>query len=241
VAFSLSNLPGWTNVPLKDYFERALLLPTLVGNDANLAALGEHRFGAGRGCSDMIYITISTGIGGGVISDGKLFLGADGFAGELGHITIDPNGPRCNCGNVGCLEMLASGTAMAREARVALAAGKTSRLLDLAGGDPEAITAATVAQAFSLGDSVAEQIIHRAGVYIGIGVVTMLHLFNTRRVVLGGGVSNIGEPFFAVIQRTVKEYAITKARRYVRIVPAVLGDDVGLLGAAALVLGQQAK
>ncbi len=240
ILYAPANLPGWNGTPLKSYFERTFGITTHAGNDANLAALGEHRFGAGRGCPDMIYMTISTGIGGGVIADGKVFVGADGFAGEVGHQTIDVNGPRCNCGNIGCLEVMASGTAMARDARAAVAAGEPSVMLDLAGGDPAAITGETIARAAAMGDALAARIIERAGNFIGVGIVNLIHLFNPRLIVLGGGVTNIGEPLFAAIQRIVNERAFAIMRKDVRIVRAALGDDVGLLGAAALALGQDA-
>lgn len=239
ILYSPANLPGWHNVPLRDYVQHAFALPALIGNDANLAALGEHRFGAGRGCDDMIYMTISTGIGGGVICGGKLFNGGSGFAGEVGHHTIDANGPLCNCGNIGCLEMLASGTGMARAAHAALAAGEPSLILDLAGGDPAAITAETIARAAAQGDALAQRIIEQTGVYVGVGVINLLHLFDTNLFVLGGGVSNIGEPLFGAIRRTVSARSFTIKRKNVPIVAAALGDDVGLLGAAALVFGQE--
>jgi glucokinase len=240
VALSQSNLPGWQGAPLRQYFEDAFQLPTAIGNDANLAALAEQRYGAGKGASHLIYITISTGIGGGIISDGRIYSGADGFAGEVGHHTIDVHGPRCNCGNLGCLEVLASGTAMARDARSAIAAGRPSQILGLAGGDLAAISPVTIAKAAGMGDVLGHEIIDRAGTYIGFGLVNLIHLFNPRLFVIGGGVSNIGEPLFSAIRRTVAEHGIGPMSDGVRIVPAALGDDSGLLGAAALVLDRQA-
>jgi glucokinase len=230
------NLTGWADVPLREQLQRALGLPTEVGNDANLAALAEHRFGAGIGARHMIYITISTGIGGGIIVDGRLLLGAQGFAGEIGHCTIDVDGPRCKCGNVGCLETLASGPALARAAQAALAAGEPSVMVALAGGRPEAISGETIAAAARSGDRLALQIIDQAGVYIGAGMVNLMHLFNPELFVLGGGVSNMGEPLFSAIRRTIEERALAMIRHGMRIVPAALGDDAGLLGAAALIL-----
>jgi len=238
IVYTPANLPGWDEIPLKSYFEKAFGIATYAGNDANLAALGEQRFGAGQGCSDMIYITISTGIGGGIVSGGKLLVGADGFAGEVGHMTIDVNGPRCNCGNIGCLEVMASGPSMARDARAAITAGERSLILSLADGKPEAIAAEHIAQAAAQGDALAARIIARAGGYIGVGIRNLIHLFNPRLFVLGGGVTNIGEPLFAAIQRTVDAGPFAIMRRDLRIVRAQLGDDVGLLGAAALVFGK---
>ncbi len=236
--FSPPNMPGWEHVPLKQYIEERFGRPTLVGNDANLAALGEHRFGAGRGVNDMIYLTISTGIGGGVILGGKLFVGAHGFAGEVGHQTVEARGPRCNCGNIGCLEIMASGPAIAREARSAIAAGEATSMLELAGGKVEAITGEHITQAALAGDALARSLYARAGFYIGVGIVNLIHLFNPDLFVLGGGVTNAGELLFAPIRQTVDERAIPIMRKGVRIERAELRDDVGLLGATALVLQQ---
>jgi len=235
IAFSPVNLPGWEDVRLKDVMESRFKCPTRVGNDANLAALGEYRFGAGRGSRNMIYLTISTGIGGGIINEGQLVLGRRGFAGEVGHCTIDANGPRCRCGNLGCLEAMASGSALARDARAAIADGQASLMLRLAGGDPNAIDGEIIAQAVVRGDDLAKRLVDRAGVYIGIAIVNLMYIFDTELFVLGGGVSNLGDPLFAAIKRTVAERALPVARQDVPIVPAALGDDAGLLGAAALV------
>jgi glucokinase len=236
VLLTSPNLLSWYNTPLKDMFEKELQLPVWVGNDANLAALGEHRFGAGAGSDDLIYITVSTGIGGGVITGGKLLTGASGFAGELGHMTIDLNGPRCKCGNVGCLEVMASGTAIARLALERLSRGETSAIADLVAGDLTKVTAKVVGEAASSGDAVARAVMHTAATNLGIGIVNFVHIFNPELVIIGGGVSQSGELLFDPVRQVVAERAI---RDYtVRIVPAMLGDDCGLLGAVALVAGE---
>jgi glucokinase len=236
------NLPGWKNIPLKDLMEQEFALPAFVGNDANLAALAEQRFGAGQGVGDLIYLTVSTGIGGGVIMDNKLLLGAHGFAAELGHQTIEAHGPRCNCGNIGCLEALAAGPAIARNARELIQSGVATRIADLVGGDLDKITAKVVNQAAQEGDQVAIELFRQAGFYIGIGIVNLLHIFNPSLIIIGGSVAKAGDLLFEPIRATVRERAMASYYwEHTPIVPATLGDDVCLLGAVALVLLQEAQ
>jgi glucokinase len=234
VAVAPPNLPGWDRVPLRQEIEDALGITTALEKDANAAALGEHRFGAGRGVAHMIYVTVSTGIGGGLILDGKLYHGAVGMAGEIGHMTLLPNGPRCGCGNRGCLEALASGPAIARQARERVAHGVPTRIADLAGGDLERITARLVAEAASQGDAEAQQILAEALNYLGIGMANLVNLFNPQLVVIGGGLANIGEPLFEAVRRAIGRHAYRAQAQAVRVVRAELGDHVGVLGAAAV-------
>ena len=234
VLLTSPNLLTWYNTPLKQMLERDLGVTVRVGNDANLAALGERRFGAGRGCDDLVYLTVSTGIGGGVITGGRLLVGSRGFAAELGHMTIDVNGPRCNCGNVGCLEVMASGTAIARFARERLSRGDVSTISEMVSGDLNRVTAQTVAEAAESGDQVAREIVQTAATNLGAGVVSLVHIFNPQVVIIGGGVSRAGDLIFEPVRRVVAERVMRDID--VRIVPAALGDDSGLLGAAALVL-----
>jgi glucokinase len=231
VIASAPNLPGWRDVPFKEIVEAALGLPAHVGNDANLAALGEHSYGAGRGDDDMIYLTVSTGIGGGIIADGRLVLGTAGLAGEPGHMTILPDGPPCNCGNTGCLEVLASGTAIGREARRRLAAGEASAL---AGQPIETVDAEDVVRAARAGDRLAAEVFGEAMGYLGVGVANLVHLFNPRAIIIGGGVSNAGDLLFHPVREAVRRRCMAAFRQDIRIIRAKLGDDVGLLGAAAL-------
>jgi glucokinase len=234
------NLPGWKSVPLKALLEREFGLPVVVGNDANLAALAEQRFGAGQGVSDLIYITVSTGIGGGIIAGNRLLLGAQGFAAEVGHQTIEAQGPRCKCGNVGCLEVLAAGPAIARCARELIRTGVGTAIADLVDGDLDKITARVVSQAAQAGDPVAIELFRQAGFYIGVGIVNLLHLFNPGLIVIGGGVAKAGALLFEPIRATVRERAMASYYwENTPIVPATLGDDVGLLGAVALVILQE--
>jgi glucokinase len=226
----------WHDVPLKDLLEKRLGIPVAVDNDANLAALGEYVYGAGRGEKDMVYITVSTGIGGGLILDGRLYHGAGFGAGEIGHMTIDPGGPRCNCGNSGCLEAMASGTAMAREARLLIESGRGRAILEAAGGDVCAVTAREVARAAAGGDDEARQIIINAGRALGTGVANVINLLNPALVVLGGGAMQVGPLIWETMEEEISRRALAAARRRVRLVPAELGPRSGLMGAVALAL-----
>lgn len=232
-----ANLSGWYDVPLVHIIEERFEMPTLLGNDANVAALAERRFGAAQGTANMIYMTVSTGIGGGIIVEGELLLGSDGLAGEVGHQTIDINGPSCNCGNTGCLETLAAGPAIARRTVDRLQAGAVSTIPELVKGDLDEVTAAVVSKAASGGDALAIEMLRVAGFYIGVGIVNLLHLFNPELIIIGGGVSKAGDFLFEPIRRTVSERAMDSMQSGVRILPAALGDDVVLLGAACLFLG----
>lgn len=233
------NLPGWEAISLTDRVEDEFDLPAFIGNDANVAALGEHRFGAGQGVDNLLYVTVSTGIGGGIISGGRLLVGARGFAGEVGHQTLDPDadGPMCGCGQPGHLEAFASGPAIARDARQAIRDGGQSAMTGLA-GSVEAITAETVAHAAARGDALALQILRRAAFYIGLGLTNLIHVIEPQRILIGGGVSQAGDLLFEPIRETVNQHLMSHVYQGVEIVPADLGDDVGLLGAVALVLSE---
>lgn len=237
VVYVAPNL-GWRNVPLKSRLEAALQLPVLIDNDANLAALGEQRFGAGQRVSPLICLTLGTGIGGGIIIDHQLYRGVSDGAGEVGHMTVEPDGPRCNCGNYGCLEVMASGSAIARLAREAVAQGRARGILTRAGGDPGKITARVVVHAATDGDEEARSIVERAGRYLGIGVANLINLFNPAMIVLGGGLVQSGPLLFAAMEREVERRAFGHLRQAVKIVPAQLGERAGALGAVALVLEQ---
>lgn len=239
IIYNPPNLPGWNALALKDRWEGEFGLPTCVGNDANLAGLGEHRFGAGRGVADMVYLTISTGIGGGIITNGRLLLGADGLAGEIGHTSVEARGRRCNCGNVGCLEVMASGPAIARQGARALRRGKAPGIGALVGENAAAVTAETVVEAARAGDAAARSIVERAGFYLGVGVVNLVHMLNPRLVVVGGGVAiGAGDMLLNPARAVVQQRAMPAFRRDLQLVPAALGDEAGLLGALALVLAE---
>jgi glucokinase len=237
VIYAPPNLPGWNALPLKRILQDQFGLPVYMGNDANLAGLGEHRYGAGRGTGDLVYMTISTGIGGGIICRGQLLLGADGLAGEVGHTSVDMRGPRCRCGNRGCLEVMASGPAIARRGARAVRRGEAPGIAARTGDNPKAVTAEIVVGAALAGDAAARQIVERAGFHIGIGLVNLVHTLNPRLVVIGGGVAlGAGNLLLDAVRAAVAARAMPPFRRDLSILPARLGDDAGLFGALALAL-----
>lgn len=225
------NLPGWGAVPLAERLSQALDLPVWLGNDANLAALGEHRFGAGRGVAHMIYITVSTGIGGGIISDNRLVVGAHGMAAEVGHMPLVLEGPLCGCGHRGHLEALASGPSIAREAEAAVQRGWPTSLAEL----KRPLRAEDVVAAARAGDQVARSILARAGEFLGRGMALLAHLFDPERFVIGGGVSNAGELLLEPARQAARRHVLPSYRDTFDVVQAELGDNAGLVGAAALV------
>ncbi|MFZ5898894.1 MAG: ROK family protein [Bacillota bacterium] len=229
------NLRGWRGVPLAASLATAVGVPVYVDNDANLAALGEHLFGAGRGTRNMVYITVSTGIGGGLILDGKLYRGASWAAGEIGHLPV-AGGPVCRCGGRGCLEALASGTAIAREARRLAKSGQAPGLLALAGGSAGKITAPFVFEAAERGDPQAREIVRRAATHLGRGLAVIVNLLNPEMIVLGGGVMANGSAMWDMMLRELQELAWEASLDAVQVVPAALGGRSGVMGAVALAL-----
>jgi glucokinase len=227
------NLPGWSDVPLRSILRQQLQLPVEIGNDANLAALGEQRWGAARGVADMAYITLSTGVGAGVILNNQLVLGLHGLATEVGHTVMDLNADWTHAGVPGSFEGLASGTAIGRLAQQKLRKGHSSRMLELAGGDISAVSAKEVSDAAQQGDSLALEIVACVARAIGLGFVNVFHLFDPAVIVVGGSVSLMGDILFEPIRQTVQQYVMPPYRGR-PIVRAALGDDSGLLGAAAL-------
>ncbi len=255
IVYAPPNLPGWENVPVRELFSQQFSVPIFVENDANAAALGEYMFGAGRGSRDMVYMTISTGIGGGVITGGKMVEGTSGTAAELGHMTIDWRGERCNCGNIGCLERIASGTAIARHANDAIAQGQGDDLLafalkhqlndkenaeastpeDVAAHTSAHVTARTVALAAEAGIPLARAIIKIAAEALGVGLVNIINIFNPEKIILGGGVTQMGALLLDPAIHIVEERTMEVPRKAAQIVLAELGHDVGLVGAGALI------
>lgn len=222
------NIEGWENLPLVEIIESEFKTKCRIGNDANLAAMGEWKYGAGIGHNDLIYLTISTGIGGGIISDGKLLLGSSGLAGEVGHIKIMPGGPICGCGKAGHLEAVSSGTGIAKYLSDQLAMGRDSML----NGSPTAKDATKAAQK---GDALSIEAFERAGKYLGVGIANLLHAFNPTMIVLGGGVTKAGNYLLAPLRQSLEaEVMDTAFIKDLRIEIAKLGDQVGLIGALAL-------
>ena len=228
------HVPGWEGMPLREWLEERLGAPAAVDNDANAGALGEHRFGAGQGYDSLMYITVSTGVGGGWILNGQPWRGADGMAGEIGHTVVDPTGPVCLCGKRGCVERLASGPYIAQRAREWLKAqpDRGRILRALVGDDLKAITAKLVAQAAAQGDDLAWEALEVAAWGLGMGIGNAANLMNPQCFVLGGGVTKAGERFWEVVRRTARETALPEV--HFDVVPAALGDDAPLWGAIAL-------
>lgn len=224
------HVAGWENQPLAEQVEAALGIPATVANDGDAAALAEHAFGAGRGVQHMLYLTVSTGIGGGIVIGGRLHRGERAWAGEAGHQVLKPDGPLCPCGRNGCLESLASGLSIARDARIRLRGpeGATSTLASIA---PENLTAQHVARAAAAGDRLALTIWNEAMGWLGVGIASAANLLNPGRVVLGGGLTRAGALLFDPVRHVVARRAMDAE---LTVVSAALGDDVGILGGAAL-------
>ena len=227
------NLPGWHNVPLAAILRERLGVPVVLENDANCGAVGEHQFGAGRGFRHMVYVTVSTGIGGGVIIDGRLYAGSSGAAGEVGHAGVAADGPACGAGHPGCLEAFASGTAIAHRAREAIVAGKLPRTAALAEQDPP-LSAKHIHEAADQGEVEAAAIIRTAGQYLGIGLANIVNAFDPEAIVLGGGVVNMGDAILGPAVETARTRAFTQSFGDVRIVRAELGERGPALGALAV-------
>lgn len=227
------NLPGWPGVSLVEELSGPLGLPVYAGNDANLGALAEHRFGAGVGVDHLVYLNVGTGIGGGIISHGRMLTGWRGFAAEIGHQTLDPEGPLCGCGQPGHLEAFASGPAIARQARQALEQGRKSTIPEYANGP---VSAKSVAAAAMAGDALAIELLHRAGTYLGVGLANLIHILEPQRILIGGGVSRAGELLLGPARASMEQRLMSPVYRGVEVMLAALGPDVGLIGAAALVM-----
>jgi glucokinase len=233
IVLFLPNLPGtWPNVPLRQEIESRAGLPTYLLNDVRSMTLGEWVFGAGRGVDTMACLAIGTGIGGGLVINGKLHLGIGGTAGELGHQIIDPYGPPCGCGSRGCLEAFASGPAIAALGVKAVMQGLTTSIGAMVDFDLNRITPEVVSKAAQAGDAVAQEIFERVGFYLGIAVANILVSVGPRKVVIGGGVSQAGDLLLQPIRRTVRQRVFVMPVDQVEIVPAQLGINAGLVGAA---------
>ena len=230
------NIPDLDGVSFKALWEGKVRWPVLVGNDATLAALAEYRYGKGRSAHTLVYITVSTGIGGGIVVQGVPITGAHGLAGEIGHMTLDIHGPRCKCGNVGCLESIASGTAIADRARKRLEGAGTSTIMDIVSGDLDRISAETVFEAARKGDPLAIGILEEAARGLGAGLVNILHLLNPDVIVIGGGVSQNWDYLEPQVRSYIDENAMAHVQaRGFKLEASSLGDDNVMLGAAAMV------
>ena len=231
------NLPGWKGVRIKDILRKKFRRPVFVNNDAKASALAEKLFGIGKKVNNFVYVTVSTGIGSGIIVGGELVTGASFSAGEIGHTTIIPGGPQCNCGKRGCLEALASGTAIAAQAKRMMEAGKFNELgsYKMRPGNGR-LTAEIVADAAREGDPLAIQILRNAGHFLGIGLANIINILNPEVVVLGGGVMKAGDLVWKSMEQAIKREAWPDPLRVCKIMRSKLGEHCGDLGAISLVL-----
>lgn len=230
------NIPALRNTPLRDMLAERFGMPVCLGNDASLAALAEWQFGLNRSVDNVIYVTVSTGIGGGIIAGGKLYEGSCGAAGEVGHMVIDVNGPACPCGRNGCWEALASGSALASRTAARIAAGDSSMMRELCGGDVDRIDAQFVALAAGQGDALAQEMIATTAYYVGVGLANLINIFNPSVVLIGGGLTKIGDSLLGPAAKVARERSYVADACEVDIRQSLFGDDAPLLGAAALVM-----
>lgn len=227
------NLPGWHDVPLRDILEERLGRQVVVGNDGNSAALGEFMFGAGVDVEHLIYIALGTGVGGGIVSHGRLIEGTRGLGAEVGHISIDPSGPRCHCGGIGCIEAYAGGWAIARDGRLLVQSARASGLQEARGDGP--ITPRLVAEAALAGDAAARELYRRAGRALGVGLAGLINVFNPQMLVIGGGVAEAGDLILDPLREALESYTMPQMLSDLTIRRSALGTDTGIFGAAARV------
>lgn len=228
------NLPCWTNYPLVEMVQRQRSVPVKLDNDANGAALAEARWGAGRGYGNVFHVTLGTGIGTGIVFDGKIYHGRTGAAGEGGHVSIDYRGPICMCGKPGCIEVLASGTAIVRRVRERVAAGGKSGISEIAGGRPESITGEVVAKAIAAGDALAREVMSESADMLALWLSNMVDVLDPDIIVIGGGAAALYQSFFDQIRKRTPEFAINPRAHEVPIVAARYGTESGIAGGAAL-------
>ena len=234
VVVTSPNFPGWSNVPLKSLIEEAVHLPVFLDNDANAAAFGEKWRGAGRKVNSLICLTMGTGIGGGIILDGNLWHGAHGMGGEIGHMTIDPDGPRCSCGNYGCLEAYSSATGMVRGATEAIKEGKRTILKKLSNGDDRQITAKMIYEAATQGDRLSIAILKKAGSSLGIAIISLINILNPDMIVLTGAVTGAWDLFMPAAYEEIEKRAYSSVMNRTKIVRGKLPGSAGVVGAAGL-------
>ncbi|MDN5332366.1 MAG: glucokinase [Tepidanaerobacteraceae bacterium] len=231
------NLPGWDDVPLLSIMQEEFNIKICLENDANAAAMGEYLFGAGRGIENFVYITISTGIGGGVVADGRLLKGDGGNAAEIGHITINFEGPVCGCGNRGCFEAYASGTAMARFAKEGILYGRKTILSNFY--QKEEVKAEHIFAAAKEGDEFAMELVEKEGFYLGVGLASVVNAYNPRRIAVGGGLTKAWDMFCPRMIEVMRERALPANVEHLEVVKATLGPDVGIIGAASLIFQKE--
>lgn len=227
------NIPAWNNIEIVKILKDEFKLPSAIDNDVRVAAVGEQRFGAGKGYKNILCIAIGTGIGGGIILDGKIMRGPTFSMGEIGHITLKKDGPKCGCGNYGCLEALGSSLAIIREAKKTIEAGESKIMQEMLDEGKE-IDTIFVCDAAEKGDKKAAEIMRKTGEWIGIGLAGVVNLINPEIIIIGGGVSLAGDIIFKPIKEEIIKRALKIPGEFVKVVPAKLGDYAGMVGASAL-------
>jgi len=237
------NVPCWRNFPLAAEISRAYRIPVRLDKDANAAALAETLWGAARGYQNVFYATIGTGIGTGIVLHGKIHRGRTGAAGEGGHVSIDCRGPKCNCGKPGCIETLAAGPAIAKATQLQLKKrpGDSQILLELAGGDADAVTSEMVGQAYAKGDRIAHDVLNQTLDYLSFWLGNIIDLLEPEIIVIGGGVSLMLKPFFKELSKRLAGRCLNRRGSEISIVPSHYGEDAGVAGAAALCLEHSVK
>ena len=236
IVYSPPNLPGWDAFPLKTRLETEFQIPATIENDANASALAEYRFGGGRGYNTVLYMTMSTGIGGGIVINGQIFHGANDSAGEVGHQILLPNGPLCGCGKHGCLEAICSGPAIARRAKEAIQKQSNTTILALADGHIETVKSEHVLGAARQGDALALKLIDETAYYMGWGIANLVNILNPDIVLLGTIAIAAGDLLLQPIRKTVSDFAMARPAEAVKIMPAQLGESLGDLATIALVV-----
>ncbi len=230
------NFADWHDYRLKEAIHASVGLPVEIDNDANAAAVGEARFGAGRGHKDLVFVIWGTGVGGGVIIDGKIFRGSFGGAGEIGHTTINYDGPQCKCGNRGCVEAYVGQRYLSERTRRRLKQQKKSKIVQLVDGDLSKIEPVILSRAMQMGDKLAWEILHEAGSLLGVALASVMNILDIRFVIIGGGISGADDSVFDAIRKSIRERAMGPIRSSFQVVRAELGNDAGILGAASLAL-----
>ena len=232
---------GWRDTPIREILKKEFHTPIFIDNNVNAMALGEAEFGIARGIKNFICVNVGMGIGSGIVINGELYRGETECTGEIGHTTVDYNGPKCSCGNNGCLEAMAAAPAIARRAVKAIKEGKKTLITKLIDSNLDEINAAIVAKAANKGDKLAREIIEKTGEYLGTGIANVINLFNPQMVIIGGGVAQAGDLIFNPLKKTMEKRAFPVPAKVVKIVASSLGRDCTVIGAATLVLQETFK
>lgn len=234
IIYYLVNVKGWKNVRLKSILEKRLGLPVMIDNDVNAMTLGEFRFGAGKLAKNLVCLTLGTGVGGGLIIEGRLYRGSSMVAGEIGHIPINEYGPRCNCGGLACIERYIGNRYILEEAKRLFKKRPSKIISKLISGKPSNLSPEILSEAAVLGDRLAKKIWRETGRRLGICLSGVINLLNPEKIVIGGGLSGVGGFLFDSVNRTISSRAMAFPKRKVKIVRARLGPDAGIIGAAEL-------